>query len=89
LYKPLQSLETAGKNTSKVLNRSDGFAKDTKTYGESFSAFILRSHGSGKGSVRVNGGGLEWDGATVGPRFAGTFTVEVASVGITHWQVII
>lgn len=57
----------------------DGFAKDAKTYGEPFSAVILRSHGSGKGSVRVTGGYLEVDGATVGTGSAGPFLVGVAS----------
>jgi hypothetical protein len=57
----------------------DGFAKDAKAYGESFSAVIIRSHGSGKGSVRVTGGDLEVDGATVGPGSAGPFLVQVAS----------
>lgn len=57
----------------------DGFAKDAKTYGESFSAVILRSHGNGKGSVRVTGGNLEVDGASVGPGYAGPFLIEVAS----------
>lgn len=40
------------------------FAKDTKTYRESFSVVIFRRHGSSKGSMRVTRGDLEVDCAS-------------------------